>query len=93
MAVIAHIEDNRADHVLLRAMLPKDYDLYHYPDLDSFFETARQFDLIITDLRLPKTYGFETIEHIRGFYPDTPILALTGMAGPYMTGGHHKNPA
>ena len=33
-----------------------------------------------------KSYGYETVELIREYYPATPLLALTGMGGPYMTG-------
>lgn len=85
MAVIAHIEDNLTDHALLREML-SEHQIYYYTDLDAFFKERSAFDLIITDLRLPKSYGYETVELIREYYPATPLLALTGMGGPYMTG-------
>ena len=35
-------------------------------------------DLVITDLFMPEQDGIETIQQIREFAPDTPILAMSG---------------
>ena len=39
--------------------------------------TGRSFDLVITDLMLPFVTGPELIEHIRGNYPELPIIVLS----------------
>ena len=35
-------------------------------------------DLVITDVFMPEQDGIETIQQIRDFAPDTPILAMSG---------------
>lgn len=38
----------------------------------------QQADLVITDLFMPEQDGIETIQQIRDFAPDTPIIAMSG---------------
>lgn len=40
---------------------------------------SQRFDLIISDIILPKINGFELCKEIRTLYPDTPILMLTAL--------------
>ena len=42
-----------------------------------------KFDIIITDLEMPKMHGFDLIQEIRGYkkYQSIPIVILTGRAG------------
>lgn len=91
MPVIAHIEDEPLDHVALKCSLSQHYKLLYFNDLYKFIEVAPVCDLIITDLRLPQTYGYETIEEIRRYYPEHPLLVLTGMGGAYLTGDLIRN--
>jgi len=42
-------------------------------------ETA-PVDLVITDLRMPKVGGLDLIRHVRGHFPDTGIIMITGFA-------------
>lgn len=35
------------------------------------------FDLILTDLMLPFVTGVQLIEHVKTFYPETPIIVLS----------------
>lgn len=60
-----------------------------YFDLSVFLEgekacealTKRKYDLIITDMRMPKMDGLEFIAHIRNkLHLDTPIVVITGHA-------------
>jgi DNA-binding response OmpR family regulator len=39
---------------------------------------AQPADLVITDLFMPEQDGIETIQQIREFAPETPILAMSG---------------
>jgi len=35
-------------------------------------------DLLITDIRMPQMNGIELLRHIRGLYPDLPVLIISG---------------
>jgi CheY-like chemotaxis protein len=38
------------------------------------------FDAVVTDLRMPEMDGAELTQRIKGLYPATPVLLLTGYA-------------
>ena len=38
---------------------------------------ARRFDLVITDIRMPRMSGIEFLEKLRAFEPDTPVVVIT----------------
>jgi len=43
------------------------------------FENGHDFDLVITDIRMPRADGNQVAKHIRGSgKPDTPIVAMSG---------------
>jgi CheY-like chemotaxis protein len=43
------------------------------------FEDGHDFDLVITDIRMPRVDGNQVAKHIRGSgRPDTPIVAISG---------------
>ena len=88
MAHIVYIEDDAADYaVLARTLSDTRHTLHHFYDIKDFAGNApAAFSLIISDLRLPGSYGFETVERVRGLFPDVPLLVVTGMGGAYMTG-------
>jgi CheY-like chemotaxis protein len=45
------------------------------------FEDGPDFDLVITDIRMPRVDGNQVAKHIRGSgKPDTPIVAISGYA-------------
>ena len=44
------------------------------------FETEKQgYDLVITDLVMPNISGIGVISILKEKYPDTPVIAITGM--------------
>ncbi len=40
----------------------------------------REFDLIITDLKMPGMSGMEVLKSVRTLQPDTPVILITGYA-------------
>lgn len=47
--------------------------------LKLFEAKSKRFDLIITDLVMPNISGIGVISIIKEKYPETPIIAITGM--------------
>ncbi len=39
-----------------------------------------EYDLVITDLRMPGTHGMVVLERARELYPDTPVIVMTAYA-------------
>jgi len=44
---------------------------------------ARQYGLVITDITMPEMDGMELLLHIKGNYPHTDVLAISGYHGRY----------
>ena len=45
------------------------------------FENGNDFDLVITDIRMPRADGNQVAKHIRGSgKPDIPIVAISGFS-------------
>ncbi|WP_224984758.1 sigma-54-dependent transcriptional regulator [Geomonas agri] len=44
------------------------------------FLQQKQFDLIITDLKMPGMSGFEVLNAVKILQPDTPVIMITGFA-------------
>lgn len=38
----------------------------------------RDFDLVLTDLKLPDGTGMQVLEHAKSLYPSTPVVMITG---------------
>lgn len=80
---IACIEDNEMDLALIKKAINKtlsDVDIINFRYLNDFIETEKPYDLVITDLRLPDSYGPEVIERIRKI-SGKPIIVLSGVGG------------
>jgi DNA-binding NtrC family response regulator len=48
--------------------------------LDHFRRQANQYDLVLTDVRMPKVSGFELAKEVRRIRPDITILFMTAFA-------------
>ncbi len=59
-----------------------DYDADFFRDAATAIETMAQnpmrYDLVITDIKMPKMDGISFAEKIREFRPDIPIIFMTG---------------
>jgi DNA-binding response OmpR family regulator len=73
------------EHVLANLchfLADKKYDVTSASDglegLKLFENDQQGFDLIITDIVMPKISGISLISIIKKKYPDTPVIAITG---------------
>ena len=41
---------------------------------------VREFDLVITDLRMPRAQGLDVLRACKSRYPDTPVIVMTAYA-------------
>jgi len=77
------VEDNPADRVLLKQRLGCITEQLHSGFAETLEEARRMrdrhWDIILLDLHLPGSRGFETLEQAQTIFPDTPIVVLTGL--------------
>ena len=78
------IEDNLGDIVLIKSMLDNKEDLFKVKIVESLEDSLKtlnksDFDIILLDLGLPDSNGFETFIQIYELYPHIPIIIITGL--------------
>ena len=78
------VEDDRTDAYLIQELLSEAgvrLDVRHADKISSAFKCLEEerFDVILTDLGLPDSQGFETFCKVHDRAPDTPIIVLTGL--------------
>ena len=76
------------DEEIIRDFLSEvleDYDLTLATDGDEAIGHLQQrsFDLVITDLRMPKVPGEEVVRATREMYPDTRVIVISGYSSLY----------
>lgn len=81
---VLYVEDAVDEALLVRTFFSKlsGYSVSHTQDGDHAIGLLRdrEWDLLVADLNLPGTDGFEVIRTARAKYPEIPILAVTGYA-------------
>ena len=81
---IVIIEDNKGDFVLVQHLLESSQDSkFKCSSAESISEGIEllknnSFDIVILDLDLPDSKGFNTFSQIKELVPDLPILILSG---------------
>ena len=73
-------EDDENLGMLLREYLQaKGYDADLFPDGEAGLSAFRKdkYDLVVTDVMMPKKDGFNMAKEMRGINPDVPIIFLT----------------
>ena len=79
------IEDNIGDSVIIRKMLEESenttFELTHAPRLKNGLKhlETEKFDIILLDLGLPDSEGFESFKITLRKHPVIPIIILTGL--------------
>ncbi len=76
------IDDELVVCELLQNMIEKYFDVTFIQTPDNAVEAFKEghYDLVLTDLRMPKVSGLEVIERIRAVDSETPILLMSGHA-------------
>lgn len=80
MARLLIVDDDSAMLRLLRALLESDHEVTEANDGQEAMDRIHRetFDLVITDVIMPRRDGLELIREIRDKAPKTRIIALTG---------------
>src|SRR4030095_5587693 len=78
------VEDSPVDSRLLQLLLGESRTLYfswtcvsHLAEAIAKLRTA-QFDVVLSDLTLPDSQGFETFQALHAQAPNMPIIVLSG---------------
>jgi len=75
------VEDEPLARNLFREVLSRDgYEVTEAADGDQALDLirAQRFDLMISDLVMPKTDGLKLVQQVHSTYPRMPILFVTG---------------
>ena len=83
-ASILIVDDEEIIRDFLSEVL-EDYELDVACDGDEAIEKlkARSFDLVITDLRMPKVPGEEVVKAARDLHPNTKVIVISGYSSLY----------
>src|SRR4051794_29518768 len=79
------IEDSPVDSRLLRLLLSESttlhFEVTHVERLADALKSlgAKEFDVVLSDLTLPDSHGFETFQWLHVHVPDMPVLVLSGL--------------
>ncbi|MFH2058938.1 MAG: response regulator [Pseudomonadota bacterium] len=69
------------DRMLKKLGYEVEYHVYPEKALDSFQSDPSRFDLVITDMTMPKMQGDNLAKRILDIRPDIPIILCTGFMG------------
>ncbi|NTU41602.1 MAG: PAS domain S-box protein [Nitrospirales bacterium] len=80
------MEDNQGDAWLIREMLKEpprcnDFDITHTTTLSEALERLRErsYDILLLDLDLPDSHGFESFTLVSSLAPELPVVVFTGL--------------
>jgi DNA-binding NtrC family response regulator len=84
MSKILIIDDEKDMLSLLKRIISEgnDHEITVHNDPFSAMEDleARPFDLVITDLKMPKMNGIQVLERVKAINPDIPVVIMTAYA-------------
>lgn len=82
MIKIAVLDDDIADRIIFEKIFSQLKDAVIVKSFSKLKDVDGDFDVIFTDLNLSgEAYAHEVIDTLRGKYPDTRIIALSGLDG------------
>ncbi len=86
MPRILIVEDEPSEQALLRSFFEDSgHQIYVAPDGEQGYKAylRKGFDVVVTDLQMPRVDGLELIQSLQDLFPHTPIVAISGK-GPSM---------
>lgn len=83
MTRVLLVEDEESLRITLSANLElEDFDVVEAADGQEALEAlaTQSFDLILSDIRMPKLGGVDLLQQVKEKYPDTPVVLMTAYA-------------
>jgi len=80
MDTILIVDDEKNYLVILEALLaPEGYEVITEPNPINALRLVKEtdFDLVITDMKMPKMDGIELLDEVKKIYPDLPVIIMT----------------
>ncbi|WP_158292421.1 response regulator [Paracraurococcus ruber] len=80
LRVLLAEDESLAAAVIGDALAEMGYDVMHAPDGAAALDLAATvpFDVLVTDLAMPRMTGLELIPRLRADRPDLPVVVMTG---------------
>jgi len=74
------VDDEEIIREFLGEVLGEDYEVYRAGDGDEAIAQLSQqtFDLVITDMKMPRLSGEEVVKYVAKFCPGTPVVIISG---------------
>lgn len=85
LRVLMAEDEPLAAEVLQEALTEAGFEVIAAPDGQAALDLAEAgtgFDLLLTDLRMPRLDGRELIQRLRARRPDLPVVVMTGFPPP-----------
>ena len=85
MGAILIVDDERSMREFLRIALTRaghKVEIADSPDAARAAYQARDFDLVITDLRMPGGSGLDVLDGVKAARPETQVVVVTAFATP-----------
>jgi DNA-binding NtrC family response regulator len=79
------VDDDELSRQLLQRVLAKEgHEVVAVPDGAEALRrlSAATFDLVVSDIQMARTSGFELLDAVQRSYPDLPVILVTGYAEP-----------
>ena len=82
MADILVVDDDDVIRDTLCELLSQDYSCQTANTAESALEKleAQPFDVVLTDISMPGLSGMELLSRVLHFYPDTPVIMISGIS-------------
>ena len=78
MSHILVVDDELSMRELLEIFLKEGHTVHVCSDTEGVRQLHEaEFDLVITDLRMPGAHGMVVLQRCRELYPDTPVIVKT----------------
>ena len=79
------VDDEEVIREFLSEVLGEDYDVSAARDGDEAIEVLgkERFDLVITDLKMPKVPGDQVVKFVHDQHPDVPVIVISGHSSLY----------